>query len=344
MKPRPLTDPARYALQMLDLLESWGVSREAVLLRAGLAADALGSAHDEARLTLPEADAIFTAARELAGRPDIGFEFGLRLKPTAHGLLGYGLIGCRDVDALWRLAARQQYHLTEALRLHYEAAGGGARAVFTPIVAMQPDRLAFNLEVCAVSTHVMLKLLLGERLPPFDIRLSMAPPPHVERYRDLEPTRFHCDPSSPPGLVVTMDRALLATPLPMAESGVVQGVEKQLSAIAPRDGGQPSWSELVAQILRQVQGAQVTLKGVAAQLGLSARTVDRRLAAEGVRFGDLYDRVRFDRARELLSRSEIGVAQVAHALGYRDAANFSRAFRRQAGVSPTQFREGRAAD
>ena len=58
MKPRPLTDPARYALQMLDLLESWGIARQTVLLRAGLAADALGSAHDEARLTLPEADAI----------------------------------------------------------------------------------------------------------------------------------------------------------------------------------------------------------------------------------------------------------------------------------------------
>ncbi len=90
--------------------------------------------------------------------------------------------------------------------------------------------------------------------------------------------------------------------------------------------------------MRHGEGQQVTLKTIAAQLGVSAGTVDRRLAAEGMRFGTLCDEARFVRARELLRGGELGVAQVAQRLGYRDAANFSRAFRRHAGLSPSEYR------
>ncbi|MBP6777930.1 MAG: helix-turn-helix transcriptional regulator, partial [Piscinibacter sp.] len=160
---------------------------------------------------------------------------------------------------------------------------------------------------------------------------------HRARYDALAPTRFVFDARSTPGVIVTMDRAMLALALPMAAPGVVRGVERHLAALAPRDDARASWAALVGQIVRHVEGAQLTLKGVAAQFGVSARTIDRRLAAEGVRFGVLCDEVRFERARELLRGRELGVAQVAERLGYRDAANFSRAFRRHAGMSPSEF-------
>lgn len=337
MKPRKLTDPARYAVQMLELLESWGIAPAAVLRRAGIEPGAFSRARGDARLTMEEADALFGAARALAGRTDLGFEFGLRLKPTSHGLIGLALMGCADVEALWRLASRQQYHLTEAFRLHYGRAGGGGRALYTPLLAMTPDRLAFNLEVFAVTTHATLHALLGERLPSCEILLSMAPPPHHARYLELAPTRFRFDPAQPPGAVVTMDRAMLEMALPMAAPSIVRDVERHLATTAPKGTAAASWGEVVGQMLRQVDGRQVTLKGVAAQLGISARTLDRRLAAEGLRFGALCDAVRFERAQALLRAGTLGVAQVARALGYRDAANFSRAFRRQFGTSPSAF-------
>lgn len=345
MKRSSLTDPARYALQLLELLESWGIAREAVLRRAGIATDALARTRGDTRLTLDQADALFTAGRELAGRSDIGFEFGLRLKPTSHGLLGLALMGCSDVEALWQLTARQQYHLTQAFRLHYERVGGGGRAIFTPLLEMTPERMAFNLELLAVSTHSTLQMLLGERFPACEIRIGMPAPPHAARYLTLRPTRFVFDPSQPPGVVVTMDRAMLELPLPMAAPSVVRDVEQHLEAMAPPGDAQASWAEVVGQILRQSQGDQPTLKTVAARLGLSARTLDRRLAAEGARFGALCDSVRFERARALLHQRTMSVAEVAQELGYRDAANFSRAFRRHSGMSPSAFQAaGRSAE
>lgn len=70
----------------------------------------------------------------------------------------------------------------------------------------------------------------------------------------------------------------------------------------------------------------------------SPRTLQRRLQEAGVDFRTVLDRVRFARAAYRLRNNTVRVAHVAEELGYSDAAHFTRAFRRWAGVSPRQFR------
>ena len=78
---------------------------------------------------------------------------------------------------------------------------------------------------------------------------------------------------------------------------------------------------------------------MAQRVNVSARTIDRYLRKENLRFRDIDQRVRFERACELLRPPEATVVQVALLLGSSDAANFSRAFRRVVGVSPSEYRQ-----
>ena len=72
---------------------------------------------------------------------------------------------------------------------------------------------------------------------------------------------------------------------------------------------------------------------------MSRRTLQRRLFEAEMSFTQLLDQTRFETARELLGTdSEIPITEVAHALGYENLSNFSRAFKRWSGVSPRQFR------
>lgn len=339
---RVLTDPARYVLQLLGLLRHWGMPRRPVLRAAGLDDDWVTRMRGDERLATAQVEPLFSAARRLVGRSDLAFELGRTLKPTSHGLLGYGLIGSANLDEAWQLAARQQHHLTESFVLHYERHGGGGRARFTPRETMDDERLHFNLELLAVSTLVTLQMLLGGRVPPAQVRLSMPAPPHLARYRELAPASFRFEAGAPPGLEITLDGRSLTEPLPMAAPGVVSAIEKHLSTLSPQAAAEVPWARTVEQMLRAVNGVQLSVKDVAARLGVSARTVDRRLADEGRAFAELRDAVRLERARALLADPALSVAQVAQQLGYRDAANFSRAFRRQAGMPPTAFRRHRA--
>ena len=98
-------------------------------------------------------------------------------------------MGCPDVEGLWRLAARQQYHLTEAFACTTSALAAAGALPSTPLLAMTAERLAFNLEVFAVTTHATLhraarRAHAGLRDPPVD-----GAAVHAARYRELAPTR-----------------------------------------------------------------------------------------------------------------------------------------------------------
>jgi AraC-like DNA-binding protein len=77
---------------------------------------------------------------------------------------------------------------------------------------------------------------------------------------------------------------------------------------------------------------------VAKTLGLSGRTLQRRLEAEGSSFHTLLEQCRKEQALVLLSDRELPVKAVSHALGYADPSVFFRAFRRWTGTSPAAYR------
>ena len=77
---------------------------------------------------------------------------------------------------------------------------------------------------------------------------------------------------------------------------------------------------------------------IAELLGISPRTLQRRLADEGTSYSEVVQRVRYNIAAEMLRDSHMRVIDVANALGYEDASNFSRFFRRVASITPRHYR------
>ncbi|WP_288813742.1 helix-turn-helix transcriptional regulator, partial [uncultured Gordonia sp.] len=98
--------------------------------------------------------------------------------------------------------------------------------------------------------------------------------------------------------------------------------------------------------LRAVQNAMAdhlhdpdhTIALVAAELGMSVRYVHKLFSTTGTTpRAWLYAR-RLEKARALLARSELGVADICAQVGFRDPSHFSRAFSRAFGVSPSRYR------
>jgi AraC-like DNA-binding protein len=89
-----------------------------------------------------------------------------------------------------------------------------------------------------------------------------------------------------------------------------------------------------------LQLGELSLAAAAEAAGTSARSLQRRLAHGGLHFAEVVDDVRFTMACELLRDPRAKVVEIAAELGYNDSANFTRAFRRWAGVSPRAYRRG----
>lgn len=92
---------------------------------------------------------------------------------------------------------------------------------------------------------------------------------------------------------------------------------------------------LVAQALR---GGDARIEAVARQLGLTPRTLQRRLQDEDLRYQEIVDAARGALAQQLLADPGRSLDDLAETLGYADAGSFSRAFRRWYGCSPAGYR------
>jgi AraC-like DNA-binding protein len=77
---------------------------------------------------------------------------------------------------------------------------------------------------------------------------------------------------------------------------------------------------------------------VAYRLGVSPRTLARRLTSEGISFSSVLDQLRMDLARRYLAEKTLPISELAWLLGYQEVGAFSHAFRRWTGKSPRQAR------
>ncbi|WP_368039681.1 helix-turn-helix domain-containing protein [Ruegeria atlantica] len=84
---------------------------------------------------------------------------------------------------------------------------------------------------------------------------------------------------------------------------------------------------------------QTNIGDIAQRLGVSSRTLQRKLAAKNVSHTQLVQRARNELACMYLAENKTRVSVIASRLGYRDASNFSRAFHRWTGQSPLEWRK-----
>jgi AraC-like DNA-binding protein len=81
------------------------------------------------------------------------------------------------------------------------------------------------------------------------------------------------------------------------------------------------------------------LDAVAQTLGMSSRTLARRLTAEGLSFGEILDRLRSDLAAHYLREANLSISQIAWLVGYQGVSAFSHSYKRWTGISPKRMRD-----
>lgn len=93
-----------------------------------------------------------------------------------------------------------------------------------------------------------------------------------------------------------------------------------------------------SEVLHAIDAGRPSIAAVAESLGMSRSRLQRRLRKEGVSYRELLEDVRFGLARKYLEDTDWPLATITDVLGYADPAVFTRAFRRLAGLTPSEWR------
>ncbi len=325
--------PAQYALILIDMAQGRGCDSQALLAGTTLADSGITAMGARIR----DADFARLAANALAltGDPALGIHLGLRLNLSAHAVLGQAFMTCRDLGQVMELFMKYYHLLAPALELDFEI--GEERCVLTlaDVPAEIPPEFSYELVYAAVLNT--LRGLLNRPDLHLRVELPYPPPGHSAAYFEVfgPEVRFNCMRGR-----ISFPRVLLDTPLPSSNPALRSLYEQECARLLADLEGEESVAEQTLRLLRKLEGQYPQMPQIAAMLNFSPRTYRRRLEAEHQSFQSLLDRVRAEHATRFLKNTRLPLASIAYLVGFNDASNFRRAYRKWTGRSPREVRNG----
>jgi len=335
-KSTALFVPAVYLRQIAAQVGALGVDVQGWLSRAGLRAKALDELDEGIELAVFRA--LLVDAIELTREPALGLLVGQRLPMQTHGSLGYAALSSgtiRQALDLFASFTRTRFSLVDVSVLER---CDEVRVRVVPEPALGPA-IRPVLEAVSMATKDILDTISMGACPTRYFVFAFDEPEYAPFARQLLgcELRYHSSWSG-----IALGRKGLDAPLraadPLAFREAVRICERELERIATTD----TFEGRVRRAVIEHHNGVPSLELCARMLGVTPRTLHRRLAAEGTSFRAIIDAVRGQLARELIDSKRFSLQEVAYRLGYTDFANFRRAFKRWEGAAPSAYARGSA--
>ena len=332
MDPTEYSVSAEYLALLLDVLSRRGVPTETLLADTRIEP---GCWRDpQARITAQDFEVVATRAMALSGEPWLGWELGASMTLSSHGFLGYAAMSSATLGEALELAVK--YFRTRSTLVQLETFTDGDMAVMQINELLALGYLApLIMESLFSSFHFM-----GEKLVPGldvigELRFSYPEPDYFARMRPVMPVPvyFDCAYNQMRFPVERMQYPLQFADPRLARMAADQCEQEMASIKLP--------PPLLGQVRRIILGGGGRFPGVeevAGELHMSSRTLKRKLQQLGTSYQEVLDGLRKGLAVEYLTQSEKTVDEIAMTLGYSDASNFARAFRRWTARSPSDYR------
>ena len=326
---------AIWARKIADLLEARGKPAAKILLEVGLDRTALRQ--PGARIPFVTHAALFEAAAEHLKDPGFGLHFGSSVDPLDAGALGFLVANSPTLgDALGNLAAYLRL-MTEGAELSIET-GDVLAIASVRILDPHVERLGQLEEFGLALMMNFCRFVVGRRLRPEWVECLHQPRQSIEALEQYfgSPVRF-----GQTRTAIVLNKNLLDLRCRNADERLLRILKAHCDELLEKLGATADLKQHVAHLVSShLPSSPVTAKSVASELGMSERTVARRLSEQGLSFGQIVDDVRRRLAERYLREPDMRPSQIAYLLGYSEPSAFTRAFRRWTGQSPSEYRAG----
>ena len=327
------TVDARWACLAAERLRDEDPEFQAVLYEAGLRfADV---ADPDARIPLHKHAALLEIAARRLGDPLFGLRLGARIHPKRAGLIGAAVLGASTVEDALLSLERYLRVLDDGVALEVEI-----KRKHTLLTATIDDhRVAARRQAMEFNIGLLVSLcrsLTDTLVEPVRIEFEHPPP---ERTGEIQrtfgaPIRFE----APRNAIVLntddLDLPVLATDTPWSRR--LESDRRAVLGPAPRVKNLPyRVRELTA---RSLSTSDSRIEAVARELGMTARTLERRLKVHGLIYKRMIDDVRRDLAMLYLDDERLVLPQIAFLLGYSEMASFIHACQRWTATTPARYR------
>ena len=321
----------------LQLVELHGIKADVFLKIAGV--DAANTKDPESRISSNIADIYFAKAVELIPNQAFALQAATCWHPSNLGALGFA----------WLTSATLQEGLNRLVRYSRIL---GQKATFQCVRTPISTRfIHLNQRADSTVTDAMtdfsLSLIVdmcrknaGSDFHPYKVRLRRTQPFDATPYNAYFGCEvlFDADENS-----FEIDRKTADAPLPTSNlelASTLDGIlSKQLASLDKNNIA----ARCKYYFLMELTSGEPTEQALSKALGMSLRSLQRKLAEDGTSYSRLFDEVRHELAQNYLSGSHRSVNEITFLLGFSEQSAFTRAFKRWHGKSPSDYRADSSA-
>ncbi|MGC8121831.1 AraC family transcriptional regulator [Marinobacter sp. VGCF2001] len=322
--------------QYVRYADANGIAVEPLFDRAGLQPAVLDS--DDGRIEGEQLQAFIRVLAEHTGNPVLGLETGDYVQPGSYSVLGYITMSCVTLgEAVTRIAPYEKL-VGDMGTTRLQMQGDSASLVWTcnfddPVVWPQVVDNVF-----ASWINYARWLADSADASPLEVRLC-RPSPGAD-YEQAYTARWQCPVQFSAGEnSVTFAQSLLATRLRQPDPLLRKTLEAHaLSQLALLDTDTDLTTRVKQSIQKQLAEGVTRQDMVAEDLGMTSRTLQRKLSQDGVSYQRLLDEVRQQMAEDYLQNTDMSIPDIALRLGYSETTSFHRKFKSATGKTPGDFR------
>lgn len=325
---------ARYFLSAYQSCIEEGCDPNLLLASIGLDEDRIANPAQRISATA-FLDMLHNAEAQLA-QAGTGVLVGRNFRPQTFRDIGYVAISCANIVEALKLNTKYQ-RLTQDIgttRLVLE--GKNAAIVWQP--HSDDDEYLRPMTDAVFSGYFTLGLWMnwiGVGNVISVVQFRHGPTGYVSSFEKVFNCKIQFD---APRNAMVFDAAIAHTPFPQHNPELVAIISKRLDrALASLDGKQ-TCREIVYDTLEALLSTGVpTISHIAGLMGMSERTLRRRLTGENISFRQLVHNVRWESCEIHMRDKNISLAQLAQKLGFSEQSAFSHAFRTRHGMTPKRY-------
>ncbi|MFN0245306.1 MAG: AraC family transcriptional regulator [Kofleriaceae bacterium] len=334
MGPTALASLARTAL---DCVAHFGVVGDAVLERVGISRDVIELA--EGRIPVADLMKIWEAAEELSGDPKFGLYAGENVvSARTISVVGFAARNSATLGECYGHTVRFAMVTNEASQISLTREHGRGVMIVGAKPGLPPYPRVYNEMAMAAYLSIGRKWT-GQSWVPHYVAFQNPPPADLTEHHRV----FGCELKfNAPDNRLVVPAHVLALPFGSSDPEILEYFREKATSLLAEIGEASLDQRVRQQIAAILPHKTPTLALVAAQLAMSARTLQRRLAEDNVTFASLVDDVRRLTTLRMLAAKDAEISAIAHHIGYRDLDSFRAAFQRWTGKSPRDYRRGNA--
>jgi len=326
------TCAAFWVKSIAETLEAAGLDTHALFEQAGLERAAMSDA--DARFPTEGISLLWQLAATRSGNPAIGLTNSSVVRQGSFDVVAYAMMSSANLLGSLERAVRYVDILSDAATLTLADDREGHRLILELFGGKHPvPRQRFEFDLMTLLSF--FRWITNRDLRPLAFELRFPPPADPQPYQDAFkcPLRFNA-----PVNALLFARADATLPLPTAHPELAEVHERIASEHLQRLDPAQTCHRVRAVIIRHLPDGEPRRPKIATILGMSERTLQRRLTAEGTSFQRLLEDARRELARHYLGQREVSLADTAYLLGFSDQSSFFRAARRWFGSSPRDYR------